>query len=65
MKIHFYGTGASEGFPAMFCTCDCCKTARELKGKNIRTRTGAQIDENLLIDFQSMPIRTLPMEAWI
>ncbi len=51
MKVHFYGTGASEGFPAMFCMCEYCQAARRLKGKNIRTRTGAQVDESILIDF--------------
>jgi len=51
MKLHFYGTGASEGFPAMFCMCEHCRKARELGGKNIRTRTCTQIDEELLIDF--------------
>lgn len=51
MKIHFYGTGASEGFPALFCECDACREARKRGGKNIRTRTSLQIDDKLLIDF--------------
>ncbi|MBS5062635.1 MAG: hypothetical protein KHZ58_02555 [Hungatella hathewayi] len=51
MKIHFYGTGASEGFPAVFCECEACRQARIRGGKNIRTRTSLQIDDNLLIDF--------------
>lgn len=51
MKIHFYGTGASEGFPALFCECESCKKARISGGKNIRTRTSLQIDDSVLVDF--------------
>ncbi len=31
MKIHFYGTGASEGVPGFFCECEHCKEARRHK----------------------------------
>ena len=51
MKIHFYGTGASEGVPALFCECKYCRQIKRLGGKNYRTRTCAQIDEDILIDF--------------
>lgn len=51
MKLHFYGTGASEGFPALFCQCENCARARKLGGKNIRTRASLGVDEELLIDF--------------
>jgi phosphoribosyl 1,2-cyclic phosphate phosphodiesterase len=51
MKIKFYGTCAAEGFPAMFCDCEVCKKARELGGKNIRTRSQACVDDVLLLDF--------------
>ena len=51
MKIRFLGTAASEGFPAVFCNCEYCKKARELKGKNIRTRHQTLINDDLLIDF--------------
>ncbi len=51
MKIHFLGTSAAEGFPAMFCRCPHCAKARELGGKNIRTRSSAIIDDTLKIDF--------------
>ncbi|MBQ9299133.1 MAG: hypothetical protein IJ214_01335 [Clostridia bacterium] len=51
MKIHFYGTGASEGVPSMFCDCLACNEARRLGGKNIRTRSSCAINDNLLIDF--------------
>ena len=51
MKLHFYGTGSSEGFPALFCQCAACREARRLGGKNIRTRACCGIDGTLLIDF--------------
>lgn len=51
MKIQYYGTGAAEGIPALFCICDVCKHARETGGRNIRTRSGAMIDGELKLDF--------------
>lgn len=51
MRIKFLGTGASEGIPSMFCNCEVCKTARNLKGKEIRSRMGMLIDDDLMIDF--------------
>lgn len=51
MKITYLGTAAAEGFPALFCNCEHCIEARRLGGKNIRTRSQALINEDLLIDF--------------
>lgn len=51
MKIKFLGTAAAEGIPAVFCMCDACVEARKRKGKNIRTRSQAIIDDKILIDF--------------
>lgn len=51
MKIKYLGTAAAEGIPGIFCTCDTCGEARKRKGRNIRTRSQAIIDERLLIDF--------------
>lgn len=51
MKIQFLGTAAAEGFPAIFCNCRYCLEARRLGGKNIRTRSQALINDELLIDF--------------
>ena len=51
MKLQILGTAAAEGIPALFCTCEYCKKARELRGKEIRTRSGAIIDDQLMIDF--------------
>lgn len=51
MRIKYLGTAASEGFPALFCNCEYCTRARELGGRNIRTRSQALIDDSLLVDF--------------
>ena len=51
MKFKFLGTAAAEGFPAVFCRCKACEDARKLRGKNIRTRAQALINNDLLIDF--------------
>lgn len=51
MKLTYLGTAAAEGFPAVFCNCQYCAEARALGGKNIRTRSQAMIDDELLIDF--------------
>ena len=51
MKVHFYGTGSSEGFPSLFCECEACRQARITGGKNRRTRSSLLIDDCLMIDF--------------
>lgn len=51
MKIKYLGTAAYEGIPAMFCDCDVCKNAFKLGGRNMRTRSSALINDDLLIDF--------------
>ena len=53
MKFKFLGTAAAEGFPAIFCRCEACETARRKKGKNIRSRSQALINNDLLIDWAS------------
>ena len=53
MKFRYLGTAAAEGFPAVFCNCEYCNAARRKGGKNIRTRSQAIIDDDLLIDFPS------------
>lgn len=50
MKIKILGTCAAEGWPALFCNCSSCQKARQLGGKNIRTRSSLQIDDLLKID---------------
>ncbi len=51
MKIKFLGTAAYEGVPALFCTCDVCKHAREAGGHSLRSRCQALVDDELLLDF--------------
>ncbi len=50
MKFQFLGTGAAEGWPAVFCNCSCCREARRLGGKNVRTRSQSLVNGELLID---------------
>ncbi len=51
MKIQILGTAASEGWPALFCACDACRRARELGGKDLRTRASIHIDDIYKVDF--------------
>lgn len=51
MKLRYLGTAAAEGFPGMFCICDACRRAKEAGGRNIRGRSQAIVNEELLIDF--------------
>jgi len=51
MEILLLGTAAAESWPAPFCRCDACVKARQLRGKNIRTRSGALIDGAVKVDF--------------
>ena len=53
MKFKYLGTAAAEGIPAVFCDCDICTKARQLGGKNIKTRSQAIVDNRLLIDLPS------------
>ncbi len=50
MKLTFLGTAAAEGFPAVFCNCEYCNEARRLGGKNVRSRSQALVNDDLLID---------------
>ncbi|MDL2327275.1 hypothetical protein LJC64_01240 [Ruminococcaceae bacterium OttesenSCG-928-A11] len=51
MKMTYLGTAAAEGWPAVFCNCTCCRQARQLGGKNIRTRSQALLNADLLLDW--------------
>lgn len=51
MKLIYLGTAAFEGIPAIFCSCPICNEARILGKRNIRTRSQAIINDDLLIDF--------------
>jgi phosphoribosyl 1,2-cyclic phosphate phosphodiesterase len=51
MRLLFLGTGASQGYPALFCRCDNCAAARRLGGRNLRRRSALLVNDDLLIDF--------------
>ena len=51
MKILYMGTSAAEGWPGLFCSCPICDHARNAGGQNLRTRTQALLDGELLLDF--------------
>lgn len=50
MKLMLLGTAAAEGWPALFCQCDACREAEKRGGREIRTRSGALVDDILMID---------------
>ena len=49
MKITVLGS-AGFGYPLVFCDCECCSKARELKGKNIRKRASLLINDEMIVD---------------
>jgi phosphoribosyl 1,2-cyclic phosphate phosphodiesterase len=53
MKLLLLGTAAAEGWPAPFCDCPNCTIARARGGPNLRSRSGALLDGDFKIDFNS------------
>lgn len=51
MKLRYLGTAAAEGIPGLFCNCKICQNALKVRGKEIKTRSQAIVDDTLLIDF--------------
>lgn len=51
MNVTLLGTSAAEGWPGLFCDCEACNKARQLGGKNLRTRSSALLDGVLKLDF--------------
>lgn len=51
MELLLLGTAAAEGWPAPFCVCEACREARRRGGPNVRSRSGALVDDDLKIDF--------------
>jgi len=51
MKIHLLGTGAAEGIPALYADSAVSRYARKHKGKDVRSRSAALIDDLIKIDF--------------
>jgi len=50
MKVTILGSGAAEGYPALWCTCAHCADARARGGLNLRLRSAALLNDDLLID---------------
>ena len=53
MKIKYLGTAAYEGVPSLFCNCCVCTLSRKLGGRNLRSRSQALINGELLMDFNA------------
>ena len=51
MELTIFGTAAAEAWPAPFCRCEFCQEARRRGGPNLRSRSGALVDDDLKIDF--------------
>lgn len=50
MKMLLLGTAAADGWPGAYCDCPVCEYARQTGGPNLRSRSGALIDDDLKID---------------
>ncbi len=50
MKVFFLGTGAAEGFPALFSRTPINREALRRGGKNLRLRSGILLDETIRVD---------------
>lgn len=51
MRLKYLGTAAYEGVPSLFCDCAVCKKSMRVGGKNLRSRSQALLNDDLLIDF--------------
>jgi phosphoribosyl 1,2-cyclic phosphate phosphodiesterase len=50
MNLTFLGTGAAEGYPALWCRCERCTVARQRGGRSLRFRASMLVNDDLLID---------------
>ena len=50
MKLTYLGTGGGAGIPELFCSCDICQNARNVNGRELRSRSMALINDDLCID---------------
>ena len=50
MKLTCYGTAAAEAIPALYCSCPLCEKARELGGREIRSRHSSTVDKDIQFD---------------
>ncbi len=50
MKLTILGSAAAEAIPNPFCRCRVCETARREGGREVRARSAALLNEDLLFD---------------
>ena len=50
MRLTYYGTGAAEAIPALYCSCAICENARKTGGKEIRSRHLTTVDSDIQFD---------------
>ena len=50
LSFKYLGTAAAEGWPGVFCNCKSCADAQAAGGKNLRLRSSALINGELLCD---------------
>ena len=53
MRIHILGSGAAEGWPAVYCRCNACQRARARGGRSIRSRSATLVDGRFQFDWSS------------
>ena len=53
MKFKYLGTAAYEGVPSLFCKCRVCTLARQKGGRNVRSRSQALLNDEILFDFNA------------
>ena len=50
MRLTYYGTGAAEAIPALYCSCKICENARTEGGREIRSRHLTTVDGDIQFD---------------
>ena len=53
VRIHILGSGAAEGWPAVYCRCEACQRARRRGGRSIRSRAATIVDGIYQFDWSS------------
>ena len=48
--LRFWGTSGGTGVPSPFCKCPVCENARNVGGKEFRSRSAFRIDKKVMID---------------
>ena len=48
--LRFWGTSGGTGVPSPFCKCPVCENARNVGGKEFRSRSAFRIDKKVMLD---------------